>query len=263
MKILALEFSSPQRSAAVLDVPAVGRVGRPETQPAGNPASGPARHLSARAPAHPRLAAGLPTFHATDCVTVGEVVETGPGATRALAMVEEVLREARLEREQIEGLALGLGPGSYTGIRAAIALAQGWQLAREVKLIGLSSAECLAAQVHAEGVSGRVNVVIDAQRDEFYLAVYEIGATGFREVAPLRVAGRADVNERAQAGETLLGPEITRWFPAGRVAFPRAATLGRLALGRDNFAPGETLQPIYLREPGFVKAPPPRIIPES
>ena len=49
-------------------------------------------------------------------------------------------------------------------------MAQGWQLARGVKLLGVSSAECLAAQAQAEKIFGRVNVVIDAQRNEFYLA---------------------------------------------------------------------------------------------
>ena len=48
-------------------------------------------------------------------------------------------------REAIEAIAVGLGPGSYTGIRAAIALAQGWQLAREVKTLGVSSVAAMAA----------------------------------------------------------------------------------------------------------------------
>ena len=87
-----------------------------------------------------------------------------------------MLREAGLEREQIEVIAVGLGPGSYTGIRVAISIAQGWQLARGVKLLGVSSAECLAAQAQAEKIFGRVNVVIDAQRNEFYLAAYEISS---------------------------------------------------------------------------------------
>src|SRR5262249_26329055 len=100
MTILALEFSSPQRSVAILRSPA----------------------------------------------QVAEVIETGHGVNAPLVMIDEALREAKLEREQIDCLAIGIGPGSYTGIRAAIALAQGWQLAREVKLIGVSSVECIAAQ---------------------------------------------------------------------------------------------------------------------
>ena len=85
---------------------------------------------------------------------LGEAVETGGRSTNALGLVEDALRQAQLDRAQIECLAVGLGPGSYNGIRLAIALAQGWQLARPVKLLGISSAECLAAQAQAEGISG-------------------------------------------------------------------------------------------------------------
>jgi tRNA threonylcarbamoyl adenosine modification protein YeaZ len=221
MKILAVEFSPPQRSVAVVQ--------------AGTP--------------------GTPAV-------ISEVVETGPGWIRALELVDEALRQAGLEREQIECLAVGLGPGSYTGIRAAIALAQGWQLAREVKLLGVSSAEVLAAQAQAEGLAGPVNVVVDAQRGEFCLARYELTAEGWREADPLRLASRVEVDERGRAGEGLIGPEVTKWFPAGRVVFPRAAMLGRLAAGRSGFVSGEQLEPIYLRETAFVKAPPPRAIPD-
>jgi tRNA threonylcarbamoyladenosine biosynthesis protein TsaB len=191
------------------------------------------------------------------------VVETGAGGTRAFGMIEDALREAGLEREQIEVLAVGLGPGSYTGIRVALSVAQGWQLASRdggMKLLGISSAECVAAQAQAEKISGRVNVVIDAQRNEFYLAAYEISADGWREVEPLRIVTRAEVESRAGAKEILIGPEVTRWFPNGRMVFPRAAMLGQLALSRSDFAAGDKLEPIYLRETNFVKAPPSRRI---
>jgi tRNA threonylcarbamoyladenosine biosynthesis protein TsaB len=222
MTILALEFSSGQRSVAVV------------------------RHR-----------AGDASF------VVSEVVETGAGGTRALGMIEDALREAGLEREQIEVLAIGLGPGSYTGIRVALSLAQGWQLASRnggMKLLGISSAECVAAQAQAEKMSGRANVVIDAQRNEFYLASYEISAAGRKEVEPLRILTRAEVESRAGAKEILIGPEVTRWFPNGRMVFPRAAVLGQLALGRSDFVAGDKLEPIYLRETNFVKAPPSRRI---
>jgi len=217
---LALEFSSGQRSVAVV-----------------------------------RRRAGDASF------VVSEVVETGAGGTtRAFAMIQSALHEAQLEREQIEVLAVGLGPGSYTGIRVALSIAQGWQLAGGVKLLGLSSVECVAAQAQAEKISGRVNVLIDAQRNEFYLAAYEISADGWREIEPLRILPRAEVESRAGAKEILIGPEVPRWFPNGRMVFPRAAMLGRLALNRNDFAAGDKLEPIYLRETNFVKAPPSRRI---
>ena len=197
-------------------------------------------------------------------VSVSEVVETATSNSntmKPLSMVETVLKQAGLEREQIECLAIGLGPGSYTGIRVAIALAQGWQLARRVRLLGLSSVECIAAQAQADGFTGKACVVIDAQREEFYMTRYDIGVGECREIFPLRLATLPEVRERQNADETLIGPEVTRWFPDGRVIFPRAATLGRLAMMRGEFVPGEKLEPIYLRETVFVKAPPPRVLP--
>ena len=214
MKILALEFSSAQRSVAI----------------------------------------------AGSATSVSEVVETGPGATRGLALVSDALTEARLEAGQIECVAVGLGPGSYTGIRAAVALAQGWQLARDVKLLGVSSAECLAWQASAGGVAGPVAVVIDAQRNEVYLSHYELGAGGCRESRALRLATLAEARECERAGMVMIGPEVTRWFPEGRTFFPAASALAKLAASRNDFVPGEQLEPIYLRETSFVKAPPPRIV---
>jgi tRNA threonylcarbamoyladenosine biosynthesis protein TsaB len=223
MTILALEFSSGQRSVAVV-----------------------------------RRRAGDASFVAS------EAVETGAGGTRAFGMIEDALREAGLERGQIEVIAVGLGPGSYTGIRVALSVAQGWQLASPdggMKLLGISSAECVAAQAQAEKISGRVNVVIDAQRNEFYLATYDISAAGWKEVGTLRILTRAEVELRTGANELLIGPEVTRWFPNGRMVFPRAAMLGQLALNRNDFAAGNKLEPIYLRETNFVKAPPSRRTP--
>jgi tRNA threonylcarbamoyl adenosine modification protein YeaZ len=176
-------------------------------------------------------------------------------------MIDEVLREAKLEREQIDCLAVGLGPGSYTGIRAAISLAQGWQLARPIKLLGVSSVECIAAQAQSDGATGLIDVIIDAQREELYLATYELSRNSRREINSLKIVPLAEARRRGEAGNILIGPEMPRWFPSGKTVFPRAATLGWLALDLTHFVPGEKLEPIYLRETTFVKAPPPRILP--
>jgi tRNA threonylcarbamoyladenosine biosynthesis protein TsaB len=220
MKILALEFSSRQRSVAV----------------------------ATRTP----TASGLP-----DLV---EVVETGSSLSEPLAMIQDALRRAGLEREQIEGLAIGLGPGSYSGIRTGIALAQGWRLVRNVKLIGVSSAESLAAQASADGFAGRVLVVIDAQRQEFYAASYDVSPGGYRELEPLRLISGAEVQERGRAADLVIGPDVVAGVPACRLSFPRAATLASLALTRTDSTPAEAMEPIYLRETSFVKAPPARYL---
>jgi tRNA threonylcarbamoyl adenosine modification protein YeaZ len=191
---------------------------------------------------------------------LAEAGEAGGRHTAALGMVEKVLAETGLARGEIDTLVVGLGPGSYTGIRAAIALAQGWQLANGVKLLGVSSVEAIVARAQEEGLTGRLSVVIDAQRNEFYLATYDLTVAGWTEVEPLHIVSRADAQARADKGQVLIGPEVTRWFPSGRVVPPTAATLTRLAQRRTDFVSGERLVPIYLRETTFVKAPPRRVI---
>ena len=220
MKILALEFSSPQRSVAIIQ--------------SGNAGAEPA---------------------------IAETIETNTRAAGALGMILEVLKIAQLEREQIECVAIGLGPGSYTGIRAAISTAQGWLLARPIKLLGISSADCLAGQSYAEGLRGRLAVVIDAQRGEFYLGRYELDEQSWHAGEPLKLASLEEVRSCVEAGEMVVGPEVNRWFPRSRDVFPRAAMLGQLSLRRNDFVDGDKIVPIYLRQTAFIKAPAPRKLP--
>jgi tRNA threonylcarbamoyl adenosine modification protein YeaZ len=225
MKILALEFSSSQRSVAVV--------------------SRNAQQAAATA--------------------VAEVVEIGGSAAKPFEMIAAALRQAGIEREQIECVTVGLGPGSYNGIRSAIAIAQGWQLAAETKLLGISTVDCLIEQAREDGLIGKLNVVIDAQRTEFYLAVFDIAsASGIaRAIEPLRIVDRKTIEAAAGSGEQVIGPEVAKWFATGRNVIPRAAVLGRLALTRSDFVSGDRLEPIYLRETNFVKAPAARKFPHA
>ncbi|HEX4348991.1 MAG TPA: tRNA (adenosine(37)-N6)-threonylcarbamoyltransferase complex dimerization subunit type 1 TsaB [Verrucomicrobiae bacterium] len=190
--------------------------------------------------------------------TLGHRAENG--GRRVIGMVGEILQQAGIEREEVEVIVVGLGPGSYTGIRGAIAFAQGWQLGLEVKLLGISSAECLAARAALENITGRVNVAIDAQRNEFYVARYEIEAGQWRLIEPLRLASVAEIEARAAAGEKIAGPDLGPWFPGAINLYPDAAMLGKLSIARTDYVAGDKLEPIYLRETAFKKAPPPRLI---
>ena len=184
-----------------------------------------------------------------ETVLAEAAVQTDARGTDAFGLIEKVLAEAKISRAEIEAIAVGIGPGSYTGIRSAIAVAQGWQLATGVKLLSVSSADAIAAQAQTEQIFGRVNVVIDAQRGEFYLAGWELSATERTAVSPLKIVTLAEVEARQAAGEICVGPEMARaWFPS-------AAMLARLAAGRTDFVAGEKLEPIYLRETTFIKAP--------
>ena len=202
----------------------------------------------------------METGAGTTPVCLGSAVEAGPRTMRALAMVGRVLEQAEVEREQVDCLAVGIGPGSYTGIRAAISLAQGWQLARGIQLLGIRSVECLAWQAQAQDLRGRVNIAIDAQREEVYLATFLLGPEQCELLEPLHLAGVGELKRRAAEGQIVLGPEADRWAAGARRVFPEAAMLGRLAAGATEFVAGDKLEPVYLREAHFVKAPPPRIL---
>jgi tRNA threonylcarbamoyladenosine biosynthesis protein TsaB len=187
--------------------------------------------------------------HETGPVLAEAVESTGGRGTNALGLIDQALAAARLSRQAIDVLAVGLGPGSYTGIRAALAVAQGWQLARNVKTLGISSTESLAAQAQAEGLHGRVHLVMDAQRGEYYLARWEISDTERRSLSPLAIVPAAELAAREAVGEICAGPDRKR------ALVPSAAMLAVLAQTRCDFVSAETLTPIYLRETMFVKAP--------
>lgn len=192
---------------------------------------------------------------------LAEVVSEGTQAVPALAMAEEAMGKVSIEREQVDTLVVGLGPGSYNGIRVALALARGWELARPVRLLGLSTVDALAWQAASDGLTGHTAVVIDAQRGEVYLGEYDLQAGKASPLKPLRLASPADVQACGAAGARVIGPEVHRWWPQGTVFMPRAAALARMVLAGVPAAGTEQLEPIYLREVSFVKAPPPRVIP--
>ena len=166
---------------------------------------------------------------------VKEVSEEGTGPTNAFSLISKV------GGAEVECIAVGLGPGSYTGIRVAISIAQGWQIARPVKVLGISSVEAMAVQAQREGLRGTVRLSVDAQRGEFYLATYEISDTLIKVTNPLHIAS---------AKEAAGALHIT----------PKAGDIAELAAKQSDFVSADRLEPIYLREVSFIKAPAPRTI---
>ena len=95
-----------------------------------------------------------------------------PGhATRLLAMAAELLAEAEISWEQLERVAVGLGPGTFTGLRVGVATARGLAHSRGIELVGVSSLRALALGA-LEGPGGQALAVIDARRGEVFAAAY-------------------------------------------------------------------------------------------
>ncbi len=186
---------------------------------------------------------------------LAEAVHEVTRSTPVFALIADVLERARVAREAIECVAVGIGPGSYTGVRLAISVAQGWQLATGARVAGVSSFDSLAHVAAAAGLE-RVLLGVDAQRQEFAVAFAE----GGHAVPPLRLASLAELKSHLADGGVVAGPEIPRLLGGGVELFPSAVVTAQLAESRAEFVPAETLAPVYLREAAFVKAPPPRVI---
>ena len=98
-------------------------------------------------------------------------------AQRLLMMVDEIMTESGLNRGDLDGVAFGRGPGSFTGIRIAVSVSQGLSLGLDIPVCGLSALQTMAQSVLVEGAAGdRVMTLMDAHMGEVFWGQYELDA---------------------------------------------------------------------------------------
>jgi tRNA threonylcarbamoyladenosine biosynthesis protein TsaB len=177
-------------------------------------------------------------------------------AGRLLALVEEVVSTAGWD--EIDRIAVGVGPGGFTGLRLGIATARGLAQARNIPLVGVSSLGALAA-----GAAGEyelpVVAVIDARRGEVFAAAGDALAPA--ALSPQALAARIEPGWPAVGdGAVRFRDELERagavvpddGSPLHRVSALQVCRLGAEAEPADR----DALLPDYLREPD---AKPPRL----
>jgi tRNA threonylcarbamoyl adenosine modification protein YeaZ len=116
-----------------------------------------------------------------DSVCLAEQVTAGEPARAPawMADVRDLLAGAGVTVGQLDRLAVGLGPGSFSGIRAAVAGLQGLGLPRNIPLAGVSSAAALAfRRLQASPAVRRITVLGDARRERLWAATFEQTAGG-------------------------------------------------------------------------------------
>ncbi|QAV24777.1 tRNA (adenosine(37)-N6)-threonylcarbamoyltransferase complex dimerization subunit type 1 TsaB [Proteus hauseri] len=97
---------------------------------------------------------------------------------KILPMVKSALEEAGLTLQNLDALAFGQGPGSFTGVRIGIGVAQGIALGAELPMIGVSSLATMAEGVFRTTGKKQVLVAIDARMGEIYCAQYHRNEEG-------------------------------------------------------------------------------------
>jgi len=97
-----------------------------------------------------------------------------------LPMIRSLLSEAGIALSQLDGIAFGSGPGSFTGLRIGCGVAQGLALAADLPVVGVSSLEAIAQAVHTTHGSTRVVTALDARMQEVYFAAFELEGDRWR-----------------------------------------------------------------------------------
>lgn len=180
-----------------------------------------------------------------------------PGhAQRLLVLIHTLLEQAGSSWEQVDRIAVGTGPGTFTGLRIGIATAQALAAASDTPLVGVSTLQSLESAALAALTSSRpVLAVIDARRGEAFVAGDGLGPT---VLAPDGLAAVA--SERARDGVIAVGDGAVKFrellehsgahVPEDDAVVHRVSAREhcRLALLRAPSADG-TLEPAYLRLP--------------
>ena len=179
-------------------------------------------------------------------------------AELALPWAEAVLAEAGIARSALDAIAVGRGPGAFTGVRLAIAIAQGIALGLDRPLLPVSTLAALAMRAPGDG---DVLAAIDARMGEVYWGAFEIRdglpqPLGDERVGPpaavaIDGAGWHGVGSGFAAQDAALATGLAAQLAAvDAEALPHAADVARLAVAahaRGEATPPERLEPAYLR----------------
>jgi tRNA threonylcarbamoyl adenosine modification protein YeaZ len=166
------------------------------------------------------------------------------GPQRHSASLFPALMRLGLPRLKLRRIIVGIGPGSFSGIRVSLAAAQGIALAQNIPVVGICSAYSVAFQ-HPKVT--RLGVFADAKRREAFCTVFKHGELE-RETYLLPMS---EVAEHAGKCTLAVSAELIPGIPA--LAYPRAQDFLALRDDLPGWVRRQPLEPIYLREPVAAK----------
>jgi tRNA threonylcarbamoyladenosine biosynthesis protein TsaB len=184
-------------------------------------------------------------------------------STRLVPAIQALLKEARLDLDEIDGIAVSLGPGSFTGLRVGLSAVKGLALAAEKPVVGVPTLDALAANLPFTPYL--ICPLLDARKGEVYTALYKDGEGGqVEQLTPYQVLSPLDLLEKIPLQETIfLGDGVEAYrelimerlsakalFAPPHLRFLRGSSVAEIGLQR--FKKGEkddtsSLVPIYVR----------------
>jgi tRNA threonylcarbamoyladenosine biosynthesis protein TsaB len=190
-------------------------------------------------------------------------------AEKLLVLVDRVLERADVRLEDLEGVAVSIGPGSFTGLRIGLSVAKGLSFGAELPIVAVPTLESLARRVidAAPGrLPGSILATVNARRDEVYCQLFRTGDGGFisvwgpRDLSVARLAEQLGEPDLVLTGDG--SPKVVRFLsemdrpPPVRVAEPviarcsaaTVALMGVRLLGEGRRDDPSSLEPAYVKE---------------
>ncbi len=140
---------------------------------------------------------GLPAQHAT---LLASVVKAGE------QFVRHTLQGTIEFENRIGAVAVAIGPGSFTGLRIGLSFVQGYCFANDLPIVGISNHQILALQ--AQPCDQKLYTLIDARREEVYLAQIDFDLDGFPQMVEHSIVSKIKLPEVIPAGSLLVKPEF-------------------------------------------------------
>jgi tRNA threonylcarbamoyladenosine biosynthesis protein TsaB len=142
-------------------------------------------------------------------------------AERILGMIDAVLNDGGLRLSALDGIAAGVGPGSFTGVRISVAVAQGLAFGAGVPVVPVTTLEALALKAIVNGAE-RVIACLDARMGEVYWGCFSADPAGLPAASsPLRVGPAANI--------AWPGADLYHGIGRGFAAYPQLTALPGLA----------------------------------
>ncbi len=180
-----------------------------------------------------------------------------------LPMIDTLLAEANLQPADLDGLAFGCGPGSFTGVRIATGVIQGIAFALDLPVFPVSNLAAVAQDFFDHNPENLAFVALDARMDEIYWGVYQRNVSGFADLIGKETVLPANAIEFPNlsgvgigSGWKIYQQELTTHLSHRVIRYesdklPRARAVARL--GYEGFKQGlavsvEQAMPVYLRD---------------
>jgi tRNA threonylcarbamoyladenosine biosynthesis protein TsaB len=181
-----------------------------------------------------------------------------------LPMIEQILGEAGLTLKQLDAIAFGRGPGSFTGLRIAASVVQGIAFAADLPVLPISTLQALAQAALREFSVTQVIAAIDARINEIYWAAYQADANGLIQAQSQEIVCAPHEINWTQAGvwqgagsgwdayhaimQSQLGPSLQSWLPKCYVKAQDIVKLAEVAYREGAAVDPAQAIPIYLRD---------------